>query len=145
RCDESFVPAEETGRVQLSACAVESAARRLPTPSGPANIRLGGSASRSTDRARRPTTRRCPTMSRNGMKSFRESYHYPPFFGFTSLLLPASSRPRPNTLDQNPRFFGAGGGGGSSTRAPDATGGGVGAGAVSAANSSTLVGRLECT
>ena len=65
-----------TGAVQLTAWAVASAVRRLPTPAGPAKMRLGGSRSRRMDRASNRTTRRCPMTSLNGMDTTcHASYH----------------------------------------------------------------------
>ena len=46
---------------QLSDCATAVAVSRLPTPGGPAKIRLGGSASRATERDSNSTIRRWPT------------------------------------------------------------------------------------
>jgi hypothetical protein len=54
-------------RAQFSACANAVAVSRLPTPSGPAKMRLGGSACRATARESNSTTGRCPVMEENGI------------------------------------------------------------------------------
>src|SRR5687767_12682312 len=54
---------------QLSRWATASAIRRLPTPSGPANTRLCGSAWRTSARASRACWARCPLRSRNATRS----------------------------------------------------------------------------
>ena len=73
--DDSSVP-EVTGWRQFSACAVAMAAMRLPTPDGPAKMRLGGSDCRATDRESNPMSVRCPVMVRNGMREQPPaSYH----------------------------------------------------------------------
>src|SRR5688572_25167860 len=55
------------GEAQFINCASATAARRLPTPSGPPNIRLGGREARRAARAVSSRSRRCPARSRNGM------------------------------------------------------------------------------
>src|SRR5580765_6681089 len=81
---------------QFSAWAVAAATKRLPTPSGPAKIKLGGSEARDTARASRSTRRRWPMTSRKGIASSRrivslaateEAAPEPAFlFGFVGLL-----------------------------------------------------------
>ena len=48
---------------------------RLPTPSGPAKMRLWGSVPRIDARAISSSRCRCPVMLRNGMRRTNESYH----------------------------------------------------------------------
>src|SRR5688572_11575181 len=57
--------------VQLNSCASESAARRFPTPSGPAKIKLGGREPRAAARATRSRRTRCPARCRKGMSGGR--------------------------------------------------------------------------
>ena len=64
-------PGERTGAGQFTSCASATAAARLPTPSGPANIRLGGSDPRAAAAATRSRRCRWPTRSRNGNVSHR--------------------------------------------------------------------------
>src|SRR5688572_12468383 len=59
------------GEAQFINCASATAARRLPTPSGPPNIRLGGREARRAARAVSSMSRRCPARSRNGMMADR--------------------------------------------------------------------------
>src|ERR1700722_19795021 len=55
-----------TGDWQLSACATERAASRLPMPDGPASTRLGGSVFAATERDSSSIRRAWPTTSRKG-------------------------------------------------------------------------------
>src|SRR5471032_2603308 len=59
---------------QLSACAIASAARCLPTPAGPANNRLGGSVLPATERDSKSISRTWPTTSLKGIVG---CYHAP--------------------------------------------------------------------
>jgi hypothetical protein len=59
-----------TGDGQLIACATAIAMSRMPPPAGPEKIKLGGNASRTTDRASSDASLRWPhrpTTSANGM------------------------------------------------------------------------------
>ena len=105
---------QATGVRQLTSCASAMAVRRLPTPSGPAKMRLGGSVSRSTARAsssrsvamagdRRAAACRHPrSLLLLGLALVLLFLLLPLVFLLLVLvgLLVAARRP-----DQNPRFF----------------------------------------
>src|SRR4029453_10555554 len=52
---------------QFITCASDTAARRFPTPSGPAKMRLGGKVLRTAARAINSRRRRWPVMSRKAI------------------------------------------------------------------------------